>query len=206
MKSTTCLRVLVAVLAIVASARAALAEAAATYSHPATSVGARAGADDAPGDEQAIPAGFHEETQPRKALTYAGAFTFGVPYTLSVVIGAALLAARHDVDPSFHSWWLLVPVAGPFAVLPAKKHTADFTFFLTDGIAQAAGIAMIVSSVIWPRRVLVRNGIADVALTPCALVLPGTASDWWVASRLAAETLRLRSLGSHCESFLTDWS
>ena len=173
MKLNSCLPVLVAVLATVPFARAAFAEAPATDAHtPTTSMDSRADVDDASSDGQAIPVGFHEEKQTRKGMIYAGAFTFGVPYTLSVVLGAALLA-RHDVDPSFHSWWLLVPAAGPFALLPATKHAGDFTLFLTDGMAQAVGIALIVSSFIWPRRVLVRNGSTDVAITPMRLGTDG---------------------------------
>jgi hypothetical protein len=167
MKPTSFLSVLAALLATLLSARAAFAEAPATRSPiPATSTGSPAEAGDGAKGEQTIPAGFHEETRPRKSLIFDGALAFGVPYTLSVVIGIGLLA-RDDVDPSFHSWWLLVPVVGPFATLPAAtKNKASFAFFLTDGVAQATGAALIVSSVIWPRRVLVRNRAAGVALTP----------------------------------------
>jgi hypothetical protein len=120
-----------------------------------------------------MPEGLHIETEPRKPVLRAGAFTFGVPYTLSVALGVALLSLGHDVDPSFHSWWLLVPVAGPFAVLPATKHTGDFTIFLVDGLAQAAGVAMIVSAIIWPRTLVVRKQGARIALSPMRLGADG---------------------------------
>jgi len=103
------------------------------------------------------------EEQPRKALEFTGIFTFGVPYMLSVAVGVSLVAER--TATAANPLWLLVPVAGPFALMLSVKNGGNSVLFV-DGCAQAVGVALITSSFIWPRRVLVRNQSAHVELTP----------------------------------------
>jgi len=151
-------------LAVVGFSRTGIAEDSVADSHPPpTSKLSRSGIDDVPGDEQAIPDGFHLEEQPRKALEFTGIFTFGVPYMLSVAVGVSLVAER--TATAANPLWLLVPVAGPFALMLSVKNGGNSVLFV-DGCAQAVGVALITSSFIWPRRVLVRNQSAHVELTP----------------------------------------
>ena len=161
-------------LAMVGFAGTGFAQVTMNDSHPpATSMLSGAGVDDASADQQEIPDGFHIEKQSRKGLAYLGAFTFGVPYLLSVVTVVAFVAERPAVDPSFHPLWLLVPVVGPFAMLPATKGASDFAVFFAVGAAEAVGVALIISSVIWPRTVLVRNQAAQVLLAPMRIGAAG---------------------------------
>lgn len=94
----------------------------------------------------------HEENLSTQPLFQAGAATFVVSYGASVGVAGASLE-RDDRG-------LYVPIAGPWIALVAHtpcegacRHTTrDDALLALDGVAQAAGVAMIVAGVIADRR------------------------------------------------------
>jgi hypothetical protein len=166
MKSNSCIHILLPLLAMLGVGRTGFAEPSVTDLHPpATSIPSRAGV--------GIPDGYHLEKQTRKELAYLGAFSFGVSYMLSVVGVVSFVAEGSAVNPSFQPFWLLVPVAGPFALLPSSKNANDFAALFALGAAEVVGVALIISSIVCPRMVLVRNRSTRVVLAPMRIGAAG---------------------------------
>ncbi|WP_437972073.1 PEGA domain-containing protein [Sorangium sp. So ce260] len=94
-----------------------------------------------------IPPGYRRETNARKGLITAGATIFGITYTTVSATGSAL---GYEV--------LAVPVAGP--LIHAAQVDGGEGFFVVDGILQAAGLAMVVSGILFPKTTLVREDVA----------------------------------------------
>jgi hypothetical protein len=107
-----------------------------------------------------IPKGYHQVTRIRTGLVVGGAVTFGVVYLLTALGGAiASDAGGHDAKP------LLIPVAGPFAVLGGSQYaTLDF-FLVLDGIVQAGGLAMLIAGIAAPRSELIRDNVGKTTFT-----------------------------------------
>jgi hypothetical protein len=115
-----------------------------------------------------IPPGYHPVQRIRKGLVIGGAVTFGTVYLLTALSGAAVSDIGHATCTSStsvscsagHSGkLLLIPVAGPFAVLSTGSTFGDF-FMVLDGLVQAGGIAMFIAGLAAPKTVLVRNDLA----------------------------------------------
>ncbi|WP_437618845.1 PEGA domain-containing protein [Sorangium sp. So ce1151] len=94
-----------------------------------------------------IRPGYRLETNARRGLITAGATIFGITYTPMSVSGAAV-----GVD------LLIVPVAGP--LIHAAQGSGDEAFFVTDGVLQAAGLALLASGILFPKTTLVREDVA----------------------------------------------
>lgn len=120
-----------------------------------------------------VPDGYHVETRPRSGLAWLGAGLFGVPYTLTAIVG---LAGR---DPD--NRWLLVPVFGPIIYVANSDTSGDFAaqgvaFLALDSIAQATGLTLLAVGVNTKMTVLARNDVAVVpscTATGCALQAVG---------------------------------
>ena len=109
---------------------------------------------------QAIPEGYHKATKPRLGLVIGGSVLFGVTWLTSVAtgaIGAGFGWSQGDL--------LLIPVAGPFALLPGSTATGAF-FLVLDGLSQAGGIAMLVAGLAAPKTVALRNDLSKLQLMP----------------------------------------
>ncbi|HEY4116886.1 MAG TPA: hypothetical protein VGM56_03470 [Byssovorax sp.] len=113
-------------------------------------------------DDGPIPAGYHVETRVKKGLVIAGAAVLGSFWLLSALGGALAIDAGHDHDAE----GLFVPVAGPFVALAnetaGSKHllaTVQFCYVL-DGLAQSAGLLMLVGGIVFPSQKLVRDEVA----------------------------------------------
>jgi hypothetical protein len=117
---------------------------------------------------QTIPQGYHQGTRVRVGLIVAGGVLFGSLWLTSAFAGA--IAS----DVGAHSGKLLIiPVAGPWALVPSGSTTGDL-FLVLDGIAQAGGIAMLIVGIAAPRTVLIRD-VAGVKLQPTPMTFgPGS--------------------------------
>ncbi len=109
-----------------------------------------------------VPPDYHEQQRIRLPLVVAGSVIFGafyLPPALGAVIGAAGGHGSGGVGA--------IPIVGPFALMPTLHGSAaalDF-FLVADGLAQAAGAAMLITGLAAPRRVLVRD-VAGIHVVP----------------------------------------
>jgi hypothetical protein len=105
----------------------------------------------------APPPGYHLEQNPRKGLLVAGAFTFALPYVISVSIA---LVGRNESET-----WLLIPVAGPIGALATKRYECNRDDSLEcagnimatlglafDLAAQTAGATLFTTAFVFPKR------------------------------------------------------
>lgn len=103
-----------------------------------------------------VPDGYELESRLNKGLVIAGATTFGAVYLLTAVAGA--VAVDNSVNPSAYEP-LFIPLAGPFVTIHTADATATGTLALViDGLAQAAGLGMLIGGLASPREVLVWRG------------------------------------------------
>jgi hypothetical protein len=109
---------------------------------------------------QAVPEGYHKATKPRLGLVIGGAVLFGVTWLCSAA-GGGIASAAGDTKADL----MLIPVAGPFALIPSGSATGDF-FLVLDGIAQAGGIAMLVAGLAAPKTVALRNDLSKLRIMP----------------------------------------
>jgi hypothetical protein len=107
-----------------------------------------------------LPAGYHKATRPRVGLIVGGSVLFGVTWLTSAFAGAVAsdIGARNGK-------LLIIPVVGPFTLVPSGSTTGDL-FLVLDGLAQAGGLAMLVVGIAVPKTVAVRNDIAKVQIMP----------------------------------------
>lgn len=122
-------------------------------------------------DGYPIPDGYRPGTRRRTGLIIAGAATFGAVYALNV-LGAS---AGGDNGALF------VPVVGPFIEL-GHLNASPLTplagiFLVLDGLAQTAGVAMLIGGIASTKPVLVRQDVAKttVRITPLTMGYAGTA-------------------------------
>jgi hypothetical protein len=106
-----------------------------------------------------IPMGMHLETRRPHGLVIAGAITFGASY----IGGALSLAACSGIVTTSCTpgmGWLLVPVVGPFIAVGFAQTTESRALLVIDGVAQAAGLAMMLGGIFTARTVLVEDPYA----------------------------------------------
>jgi hypothetical protein len=112
-------------------------------------------------ENQPAPAGYHVSVRNRTGLIVGGAVTFGVVYGLTASISAIADAAGAN-----NAGWGLVPVVGPFGLIPSSGGSAGIDFLLVlDGLAQAGGVAMFIAGFAAPKKTLVRNDMVVGGLT-----------------------------------------
>jgi len=115
---------------------------------------------------QPVPYGYHPETRARKGLVITGAVLFGVLYLLSTLVASA---NDSSYDGNHYSA-LWIPVAGPFIQAGATNNASgDREMFVLDGLAQAAGVTMLVLGLAFPRTILVRNDLLSVSFVPAPM-------------------------------------
>jgi hypothetical protein len=120
---------------------------------------------------QPVPYGYHPETRARKGLVITGSVLFGVCYILSTLVAAADNGSTYDYNSgtyqttSYEALW--IPVIGPF-IQAGKDNNAngDGQMFVLDGLAQAAGVTMLVLGLAYPRKILVRNDLGTISFVP----------------------------------------
>ena len=97
---------------------------------------------------------------------------FGVPYVLglSIVSGA---------DFENNSYWLVVPVLGPWIAMGTRESSCDpdydydcsddsamRTAYVLDGLTQATGAALFIAGIATKRKRLVRQDVAGISFAP----------------------------------------
>ena len=95
-----------------------------------------------------------------------GAVLFGVLYLLST-----LVASENDSSYDGNRYTALwIPVAGPFIQAGSSNNASgDREIFILDGLAQAAGVTMLVLGLAFPRHILVRNDLISVSFLPAPM-------------------------------------
>jgi len=122
-------------------------------------------------DGDPIPDGYHRATRVRKGPIIGGAITFGTMYLFSILTAAAEQDAARSEGSSSSSpdAALYVPGIGPFIQM-AHTSTATSTVLLAvDGLAQSAGLALLIYGLTSPQTVLIRNDLSQVAVVPVPL-------------------------------------
>jgi len=124
---------------------------------------------------QPIPYGYHHETRVRKGLVISGSVVFGVLYLYSSLFAAIGADAADGGENKLG--YMAIPVLGPFLEMSQTSGpgsaTADYLLAL-DGLAQAAGVTMLVCGLMYPKHLLVRNDLASMTVVPMKIGLEGT--------------------------------
>ena len=130
---------------------------------------------------QPVPYGYHPETRARKGLVIPGAVLFGVCYGLSMLIATAQSDSSYD-STRYDALW--IPVIGPF-VQAAKSNTSnnDDQTFILDGLAQTAGLTMLILGLAMPRKILVRNDLGTISFLPTPMKVGQEGSGFGVVGR-----------------------
>jgi len=123
-----------------------------------------------PYDEtKATPPGYRIEERTRRGPIIAGAIVGGIPYVIGVNVAAASGFENH-------SYWLIVPGAGPFLTLATRDDSCDNTndntsndgleclgdvfitmFLVIDGLMQTTGAVLVGIGVGAKKKWLVRD-------------------------------------------------
>lgn len=121
---------------------------------------------------QPIPYGYHHETRVRKGLVISGSILLGVTYIYS----SLLAAAGEDASDGGHNTlgWLWMPVLGPFFEMSETDSTAARYVLFLDGMAQAAGLTMLIAGALYPKHILVRNDLASMSFVPMKIGSDGS--------------------------------
>ncbi|HEU4538098.1 MAG TPA: hypothetical protein VFS00_28450 [Polyangiaceae bacterium] len=107
-----------------------------------------------------VPLGYHADTRVRRGLIIGGAVPLGVLYTLTMLTAAGMSEAGAGGEV------LYVPVLGPFLQMASTSSQTGNSVLLLDGLGQAAGAAMLIAGLAWPKTILVRNDLGHVRVTP----------------------------------------
>ena len=106
---------------------------------------------------EAIPPGYHLSTRVRKGPVIAGAIVLGVLYLFSTL--AAAESADENTGSRNPEAALFVPVLGPFVQMASTTSATGIWALAVDGLAQGAGLAMLIYGFASPKPVLVRNDL-----------------------------------------------
>ncbi len=118
-------------------------------------------------DGDPIPPGYTPVQRTRRGLVIGGAVTFGTLYLISVLSAAILQDTADERGTSSDAGGLYVPAIGPFIAAAAVDDSAvGSTFLALDGLAQSAGIAMLIAGIAAPKTILIRDMAAQVSVTP----------------------------------------
>jgi len=115
-------------------------------------------------DGQPVPPGYQLEQRMWGGMVIPGGVLFGVFYSIGALIAAGS-------NPPRDAGWLVAPVIGPWVMLASTTDGAGRFFLTSDGIVQAASVALLVVG-FHGRKVLVRSDLASLTVTP---VLMGSA-------------------------------
>jgi hypothetical protein len=121
-------------------------------------------------DGDAIPWGYHREERVRKGAIISGSILFGITYGYSLLIatlGEDISSGDNGAAP------LAIPVLGPFITLKNSDSASLNYILVLDGLAQAAGAALMIHGIVSPKALLVRNDLG-VAFVPAPMGKDGT--------------------------------
>jgi hypothetical protein len=115
-------------------------------------------------------------------LIIGGAITFGTAYFVTLVAASAY-AEAHPAK-SDDALPLFVPVAGPWIGIGTMNTSSVGTgWLITDGLVQAAGVAMFAGAFIWPKKRFLRDDLAAPGLRLQPMVLGKGGTGLGVAGR-----------------------
>ncbi len=118
-------------------------------------------------DGEPIPQGYHRTTRARTGMIVAGAVTFGTLYLISLLVASAGSDVANAGGTTNPVASLYIPAIGPFIQMTNSSTATGNVFLAIDGIAQSAGLAMLIYGITSPRTVLVRNDLAtQLVVTP----------------------------------------
>jgi hypothetical protein len=119
-----------------------------------------------------IPYGYHHELRARKGMVIAGSVLFGVTYLVSAYVGA--IGSDVADGGRNQTGWMFFPVLGPFLEWSETDSTTLRYMLALDGLAQAAGVTMLICGLIYPRHLLVRNDLASATVVPMKIGMDGS--------------------------------
>jgi hypothetical protein len=118
----------------------------------------------------APPPGYHWVQKPRLGPLIGGASLLGATWAISAFVGSLGYDFSQPHDASY--LWLDLPVAGPFVELTHSGSATASVFLVVDGVAQFAGLALLVYGISVPVVRLERNEAATaIRLAPVPLSL-----------------------------------
>jgi hypothetical protein len=119
-----------------------------------------------------IPYGYHQETRLRKGKVIAGSILFGVTYLIS----AWTAAVGDDVADGGENEarWMVIPVLGPFLTMGETNSSAAQYMLALMGGAQAVGATLLITGLLYPKSVLVRNDLASATVVPMTIGMDGS--------------------------------
>jgi hypothetical protein len=128
-----------------------------------------------------VPEGYHVEERARKGAIIAGAVILSSAYALGLTV-----ASSENFPNS--SGYLAVPVLGPWITLASRHRdvttcTSDGfcdsvdstddsttrTFLILDGLTQATGAVLFIYGLASPKKVITRDFVGSLHLTPSAV-------------------------------------
>jgi hypothetical protein len=113
-----------------------------------------------------IPPGYHPRTRARTGMIVAGAVTFGTLYLFTALVAAAGADSAQTNGTSNQYGALWVPGVGPFLQMTNTSSATGNYVLAIDGLAQCAGLAMLIYGISSPRTVLVRDDLAKPLIMP----------------------------------------
>ena len=129
-------------------------------------------------DTSPVPPGYHVQTQVRKGMIIGGAVLFGSLFLIDLLVAAGGADSGNNQYTAMY-----VPAAGPFLQMATSGTSNVGSLFLAiDGLAQCAGIAMLIYGIAAPRTILVRN---DLGMTMPMLVPMKMGQDGYGAGLVA---------------------
>jgi hypothetical protein len=122
---------------------------------------------------QPVPPGYHPATRRRVAPIVGGSVLLGATYVLSVFASLATDVVNSNADLGVpggkNNHALLVPVVGPFWDATESWTDRQKAFLVIDGLAQSAGLALLIYGLVSPKPVLVRDQPGLVMIAPLVL-------------------------------------
>jgi|KBSMisStaDraftv2_1062788.scaffolds.fasta_scaffold80894_1 hypothetical protein len=122
---------------------------------------------------QPIPYGYHEETRVRKGVVISGAVVFGVLYLYNAFFASIGEDASSATGNENKLGWLYLPVLGPFLEMSETSSSTAHFLLVLDGVAQGVGVTMVISALMYPKHLLVRNDLATMTVVPMKIGMDG---------------------------------
>ena len=104
---------------------------------------------------QPIPYGYHHETRVRKGMVVSGSIVLGVLYLYSAFAAVDRPGRLHRDRRRQQGRLAYLPVLGPFLEMTETDSASLRYILMLDGLAQAAGAALLLRGVTYPKHLLV---------------------------------------------------
>ena len=143
----------------------------------------------------AVPSGYHVESQPRWGLVAPGIALGSVLWVTSIVAAIRLDTEKNQTivdqqggvreDPAYSARYtpMFIPIVGPFLAIPTSNASGTGAAILAlDGALQVGSLAMAVAGFVAPKKELVKDRAAPkVTVTPFA---SGSMAGFGLAGRM----------------------